>query len=130
MVCFYCGKAGHTVVKCPDVTGNGGRRRHTTKKKRCFVCNIVGHLRAKCPNAAANSKVVTQMSQAVKVVPVKSQRVSVNPVVVGVAVHPRLVGEHDDVTTVARQSSGRTAVGLHQFTGPSKLCRRDDEAKK
>ena len=74
----------------------------------------MGHLRARCPNATTSGEDVTQVSQAVKVVPVKYQKGSV---------------EHDDVITEGRQSSDRTAVGLHQFVGPSKLSKRGDEAE-
>ena len=90
-------------------------------KTICYGCAKAGHIVAKCPDVATNKDHpdddVTQMcvvgSQAVEAVPVKSQLGSVNPVVVDVdSVFPRLVGQHGDVTTVARQSTDRTAAGL------------------
>ena len=57
-------------------------------------------------------------SQAVDVVPVKSQLESVGPVVDVDPEFPRLVGQGGDVMTAARRTD-RTTTGLHQIAGHS-----------
>ena len=95
----------------------------------CYRCGYKGHIAARCQADVVRvvDHRVTQMSQ-VKAVPVKSQMGSVT-VVGDVDSAPKAGWRHDDVTTVARQSCDRTAVGLHQFAEPSKLSRRGDEAE-